>query len=147
MTLCGRGESALDCCPFDLSMVDNVKGDYASDPSTSHEKDDVDEITASLARIGKSDGGSVIITDPETDPPTETETVTETQTEPAPQFETGDVNRDGRVNIKDCTEIQKSIASLVEFDEEQKKLADYDGDTRVTSKDCTAIQKVIAGIE
>ena len=45
MTLCGRGESVLDCCPFDLSMVDNVTGDYGNDPSTSHEKDDVDEIT------------------------------------------------------------------------------------------------------
>ncbi|MBQ1717413.1 MAG: hypothetical protein II025_05875, partial [Ruminococcus sp.] len=43
MTLCGRGESVLDCCPFDLSMVDNVAGDYGNDPSTSHEKDDVDE--------------------------------------------------------------------------------------------------------
>lgn len=151
MTLCGRGESALDCCPFDLSMVDNVKGDYSSDPSTSHEKDDVDEITVPLARIGKSDG-SVVIVEPETETVTETETETEsetetiTETEPAPKYELGDVDRSGKVNIKDCTEIQKSIASISELDEEQKKLADYDGDTRVTIKDCTAIQKFIAGI-
>ena len=52
MLVATRGESALDCIPYDLSMVDNAKGDYASDPSTSHEKDDVDVITASLAKIG-----------------------------------------------------------------------------------------------
>ena len=53
MTLCGRGESALDCCPFDLSMLDNALGDYASDSSTSHEKDDTDVITVPLASVGK----------------------------------------------------------------------------------------------
>ena len=79
----------------------------------------------------------------ETTQPTETET----QTEPQPKYDQGDVNRDGKVNIKDCTEIQKSIASLTTLDEEQTKLADYDGDKRVTIKDCTAIQKVIAGIK
>ena len=52
MLVATRGESALDCIPYDLSMVDNAKGDYASDPSTSHEKDDVDVITSSLAKIG-----------------------------------------------------------------------------------------------
>ena len=52
MLVATRGESALDCIPYDLSMVDNAKGDYASDPSTSHEKDDVDTITAALAKIG-----------------------------------------------------------------------------------------------
>ena len=48
MTLCGRGESALDCCPFDPSMIDNVKGDYGNDPSTSHEKDDLDALPPQL---------------------------------------------------------------------------------------------------
>lgn len=54
MLVATRGESALDCIPFDsAAMLDNATGNYGSDPSTSHEKDDVDNITVSLARIGK----------------------------------------------------------------------------------------------
>ncbi len=52
MLVATRGESALDCIPYDLSMVDNATGDYSADPSTSMEKEDVDIITSSLARIG-----------------------------------------------------------------------------------------------
>ena len=54
MFLATRGESALDCVPFDVSMLDNTTGDYAADPSTSAEKDDIDVITAPLANVGKS---------------------------------------------------------------------------------------------
>ncbi|MDE5811914.1 MAG: hypothetical protein K2H61_06395, partial [Muribaculaceae bacterium] len=48
-----RGESAIDCLPFDPSMVDNVWDSYAADKSTSHEKDDFDKITYQAASIGK----------------------------------------------------------------------------------------------
>ena len=54
MLVATRGESAMDCIPYDLSMIDNATGDYTSDPSTSAEKDDIDVITAPLAKIGKS---------------------------------------------------------------------------------------------
>ena len=54
MLVATRGESALDCVPFDVSMLDNATGDYAADPSTSAEKDDIDVITAPLANVGKS---------------------------------------------------------------------------------------------
>ncbi len=69
MVVATRGESGLDCIPFDSTMLDNVTGDYASDPSTSHEKDDEDVITVPFARIGK--GGAVVPTQPETEPETE----------------------------------------------------------------------------
>ena len=52
MLVATRGESGLDCIPYDLSMVDNVKGDYGADSSTSAEKDDIDIITSSFARVG-----------------------------------------------------------------------------------------------
>ena len=52
MLVATRGESALDCIPYDLSMVDNALGDYSADPSTSKEKDDIDVITAKLASVG-----------------------------------------------------------------------------------------------
>ncbi len=54
-----RGESGLDCCPFDPSMVDNVFGEYGADNSTSHEKDDIDIITYALASVGKMRTGEV----------------------------------------------------------------------------------------
>ena len=54
MLVATRGESALDCIPFDsAAMLDNATGDYGPDPSSSHEKDDVDNITVPFARIGK----------------------------------------------------------------------------------------------
>ncbi len=54
MVVASRGESGLDCTPYDLCMIDNATGDYSSDPSTSHEKDDSDVITSAFARIGGS---------------------------------------------------------------------------------------------
>ena len=66
MLVATRGESALDCIPFDVSMLDNATGDYSADPSTSAEKDDIDVITASLANVGK---GSITPPPPSDDLP------------------------------------------------------------------------------
>ena len=52
MQLIGRGESGMDCIPHDPSMLDNTMGDYAAQPTNSHEKDDTDTITVPLAAIG-----------------------------------------------------------------------------------------------
>lgn len=70
MLVATRGESALDCIPHDPSMIDNALGSYSSDPSTSHEKDDEDDITVPFARIGKLAGDGPIETQPATAPPT-----------------------------------------------------------------------------
>ncbi len=69
MVVATRGESGLDCIPFDTTMLDNVMDDYGADASTSHEKDDEDVITVPLARIGKGGGG--VITPPVTQPATQ----------------------------------------------------------------------------
>lgn len=64
-----RGESAIDCCPFDPSMVDNTFGEYGKDNSTTHEKDDIDDITYATASIGKMRTGNVDpLPDPNPDP-------------------------------------------------------------------------------
>lgn len=47
-----RGESAIDCIPFDMTVVDNIFGEYGADNSTSHEKDDWDDFTYALASVG-----------------------------------------------------------------------------------------------
>lgn len=59
----------------------------------------------------------------------------------------GDATCDGKVNIKDATEIQKHIAGLIALTETGAKLADADANTNVNIKDATAIQKHIASIE
>lgn len=61
-------------------------------------------------------------------------------------FDMGDTDCDGKVNIKDATAIQKHLASLESLNRVAMGLADFDGDEALNIKDATAIQKFIAGI-
>ena len=167
MLVATRGESALDCIPHDPSMLDNVTGDYSADPSTSAEKDDVDNITVPFAKIGTL--GSTDPTRPTTPTvttttkPTTVTTTTKpttvtTTTKPTTVTTTtkpttattvteptgilGDVNGDGVVNVKDATAIQKYAAEMTV--ELNLKLADYNKDGYVNVKDATDIQKTTA---
>ena len=167
MLVATRGESALDCIPHDPSMLDNVTGDYSADPSTSAEKDDVDNITVPFAKIGTL--GSIDPTRPTTPTvttttkPTTVTTTTKpttvtTTTKPTTVTTTtkpttattvteptgilGDVNGDGIVNVKDATAIQKYAAEMTV--ELNLKLADYNKDGYVNVKDATDIQKTTA---
>ncbi len=56
----------------------------------------------------------------------------------------GDVNMDGVISILDVTLIQKYIASLVTFSDQQKRLADVNGDGNISILDVTEIQRIIA---
>lgn len=80
MLVATRGESGLDCVPFDATaMLDNALESYSKDSSTSAEKEDQDTITAALAGIGKS--GSV---NPTTPKPTTPQPTTQKPTTPQP---------------------------------------------------------------
>lgn len=79
-----RGESGIDCCPFDPSMVDNVFESYSSDKSTSHEKDDIDEITYALASVGKMRTG-VVDPVPNPNPNPDPDPVPNPNPEPTPE--------------------------------------------------------------
>lgn len=47
------GGSLMDCSPWDVSMVDSATEPYSkADDYTSHEKEDVDDITSAQARVG-----------------------------------------------------------------------------------------------
>ncbi len=59
----------------------------------------------------------------------------------------GDVDYDDTLTILDVTKIQRKIAGLEDFDDEQQRRADYDADSLVTILDCTKIQRVLADIE
>lgn len=52
MQILTYGTSGMDCLPYDATMQDNADVEYSYDPSTSHEKEDVDDITVPLARVG-----------------------------------------------------------------------------------------------
>lgn len=88
MVVATRGLSGIDCIPHDPSMLDNVSGDCAVDPSTSHEKDDTDTITVPLAAIGnaKAGGEGGVIT-PATKAPTKTEEPVKATEKPAKETE------------------------------------------------------------
>lgn len=81
-----RGESGIDCIPFDPSMLDNVFDSYAADKSTSHEKDDFDTITYKAASIGKLRTDISLIPQPENPFPFPTP---EPEPEPQPEDPTG----------------------------------------------------------
>lgn len=56
----------------------------------------------------------------------------------------GDVNSDGIVSIADATELQKHLANIIDFDDEQLDVADTNGDGSVSIADATQIQKYLA---
>lgn len=63
------GASGIASAPMDMSMLDNALEAYSADDSTSAEKEDLDVITAPLARIG-ADSGEIVV------PPTEAKRMT-----------------------------------------------------------------------
>lgn len=58
----------------------------------------------------------------------------------------GDVNMDGKLNIRGATLLQKYLAKMAEFNEKVLALADMDTNGKVNIKDATYIQKKIANI-
>jgi len=89
-------------------------------------------------------------TQPTSDP---AEPVTQIASEPTsvislPKAKWGDINLDGKVNIKDVTYLQKYIAKIegYKLNEIQRINADADQNGKVNIRDATYIQKVIARI-
>ena len=62
-------------------------------------------------------------------------------------FMRGDVNNDGKLNIRDATAIQKYLAKMLTASEINLLAADYNLDSRINIKDATEIQKTIAGLK
>ncbi len=59
----------------------------------------------------------------------------------------GDVDGNGKVNIKDATMIQKAVAKIISLTDAEQIRADVNADAKVNIKDATAIQKYVAKIE
>lgn len=60
-----------------------------------------------------------------------------------PVYETGDVDRNGKISIQDVTLIQKYAAGCSSLDSEQLLIADADGNGTVNVSDATYIQKML----
>ena len=56
----------------------------------------------------------------------------------------GDANLDGIISISDVTEIQRYLAEMISFTDEQLVLADTNGDGAITISDATHLQKYLA---
>ncbi len=63
----------------------------------------------------------------------------------APRLVSGDVSGDGKISIVDATAIQKHVAELIKFNDEQLVNGDYDYSGSVNIKDATMLQKHLAG--
>lgn len=56
----------------------------------------------------------------------------------------GDVNKDGVVNVLDTTEIQRYVACLNDFTDNQKFVADANADGKISILDATEVQRYVA---
>ncbi len=118
-----------------------------AEPSVPSEPDDNTEPSTGIVPTSTADTTpSEIITFPTTMPVSTDSTDSTEPSNPVSEFELGDVTRDKKLNIKDVTAIQKHLAMILDFDEEQKLLADYLQDTKINIKDATQIQKKLANI-
>ncbi len=155
---------------FFVSCTDNSKNDVEDNNSTADEatfdevstKDEatLDEAIKDEENTATEDEESTSTKDESTkdeelsnpSEPTEDETkptdpdMPSDSTKDESDFMPGDVNRDGKLNIRDATLIQKYLAKLESLDKEQIALADYNADGKVNVKDATRIQKKIANL-
>ncbi|MGN0501760.1 MAG: dockerin type I repeat-containing protein [Ruminococcus sp.] len=61
-------------------------------------------------------------------------------------YQSGDVNLDGKIDIKDASMIQKYLSSIITLSEFQKELSDVNGDGKINIIDSTQIQRILAGL-
>ncbi|MGN1131842.1 MAG: starch-binding protein, partial [Ruminococcus sp.] len=91
------------------------------------------------------DDDVVVSTDPTgTTSTTKPTTTTTSSTQPTTTVQTyyyGDINFDGKIDIRDVSLVQKSISSHITLNDIQKRAADVNGDGYLDISDATLIQK------
>ncbi len=105
----------MDCVPFDPTMLDNVMGSYSKDDSTSKEKEDTDDITVPLAKIGAQ--GSDPIPTQATTPTTPTQPTQPTQ----PDVPTSDLTVNAKSNLFNGTGVRRYSQRKVHSHRQQKR--------------------------
>ncbi len=64
-----------------------------------------------------------------------------------PQYDVGDANCDGSLNMKDVLFLRKVLAGADELTAEQLRYADLDGNGDINMKDVLKLRKIVAGAE
>ena len=59
-------------------------------------------------------------------------------------YEHGDINMNGAVDILDITELQMYVSKNADFTDTQLKLADVDGNGKIDISDVTELQRIIS---
>lgn len=155
-TVVGTGEVYLDFIAQDMTVSGGEKSYYFLSKEVTKGADFREELALDIP-VETTIATEATETTTSSTNPTETtvpssadEVTTSTEpsetTAPASEFELGDVNRDNKLNIRDATLIQKVLAKLEQFDNEQLLLADYYTDGKVNIKDATQIQKKLANL-
>lgn len=124
-----------------------------TEPEESTDDEEITTVTLSTEPTEPqmpSESATAEATDPsETVAPTNTSsstTSTQPATYPEDDAKLGDVNLDGKINIKDATALQKHLAKLQTLSDKSLSVSDTNKDGRITIADATAIQKKIAGL-
>ncbi len=94
----------------------------------------------SAVNVPTSEGSSATV--PSSSVQTQPTTETQPTTNPG-EYQLGDVNKDGYINIKDATHVQLYLIEATGYTVD-KALADVNKDGYVTIKDVTAIQRIVA---
>lgn len=118
------------------AVVKDTTTDTTSDTTTDSEPDTDDTNT-------DSDTQTDTETTDDTDTQSETDTSTESDTDKADVI-LGDVDGDGFVTMTDVVMLQKAIAKLITFSDDEIVKADVNFDTKNTMEDVVTIQKYIA---
>ena len=67
-------------------------------------------------------------------------------TPPKKPAQIGDVNLDGKVDVKDATALQRYLAEIASLTDKQLAVADANGDGKINVSDVTAIQRYVAEV-
>lgn len=121
-------------------------------PSDSTDPTESETASATESTAGNNNNPTVTTKPAENTKPSEgTESTPAINTKPSKPVEEkgilGDVDYNGKVNIKDATMIQKFAAKIISLTDAEKLRADVNADAKVNVKDATAIQKYAAKIE
>ncbi|MBR3988626.1 MAG: starch-binding protein [Clostridia bacterium] len=136
--------------PYDYKYMITVSAKYADGTvhknSLEFEVKNGEAILPEMPQVPTFTTEPVETTTDKVAPTSTTVTQTVTTTAPVVEYLYGDVDLDGKINVKDATQIQKYAAKLVDLDEVAFVQADVTGDIKVNVKDATAIQKFVAKI-
>ncbi len=117
------------------------------DPTTTEpEETTTTEITTTTTTVTSEDTTTTTVTTTSTDGSDTTTTTTATTNTPAPNVYFGDTNLDGKLSMVDLVHLNKFVAQLVDFNDNQKLNADCRNDGIVNNADADVLLKYLLSV-